>query len=128
MISYDPLEIAAGRDPFDFHEFASFNGAAFAVYRGTGVETSPWEIHRDTDEWLMLLRGSVTIEILTDTNRHLIPLVAGQFTIVPQGRWHRHTKVHDVVELYYTPGATDESHADDPRSLTTENTPGRDDT
>lgn len=115
MRSYDPIAIAATREPFDFHEFAPFNQAAFAVYHGDGVEASPWEIHRDTDEWLMVLRGSVTIEILTDADRHLIPLAAGQFTIVPRGLWHRHTKVHDVTEIYFTPGSTDESNADDPR-------------
>lgn len=128
MRSYDPVTIAAGRDPFDFHEFAPFNGAAFAVYRGSGVDASPWEIHRDTDEWLMVLQGSVTIEILSDTDRHLVPLVTGQFVIVPRGHWHRHTKVRDVVELYFTPGTSAESDADDPRRPTAEKTTDPDDT
>jgi gentisate 1,2-dioxygenase len=55
------------------------------------------------------------VEILTLTDRHRLPLTAGQFTVVPQGHWHRHTDAHDVVEMFYTPGTTLESSADDPR-------------
>lgn len=115
MLAYDPVAVANGLEPFDFHEFAPFNAGAFAVYRGTGVDASDWELHRDTDEWLFVLEGSVTIEILTDADRHFVPLVAGQFTVVPKGHWHRHTKVVDVIELYYTPGSCEESSDVDPR-------------
>jgi hypothetical protein len=44
-----------------------------------------------------------------------LPLTAGQFAVVPKGHWHRHTDAHDVVEMFYTPGTTRESFADDPR-------------
>lgn len=115
MRPYDPIVIANGLEPFDFHQFAPFNDDSFAVYRGTGVEASDWELHRDTDEWLLLLQGSVTVEILTDQDQHLVPLVAGQLTVVPRGCWHRHTKIVDVVELYYTPGTSEESSEADPR-------------
>jgi hypothetical protein len=59
--------------------------------------------------------GSITVEILTDTDSHRVTLTAGQFVIVPKGHWHRHAEVHDVVEMFFTPGATVESTADDPR-------------
>lgn len=118
MHCYDPIAIARTRPAFDFHEFAPFNGASFAVYHGTDVEEAEWEIHHDTDEWLMLLEGSVTIEILTDTDRHLVPLTPGQFMIVPRGHWHRHTRIRDVVEIYFTPGTYEVSTAADPRLAT----------
>ncbi|MFB8282872.1 cupin domain-containing protein [Nocardia colli] len=118
MHSYDPLAIAKRLDPFDFHEFAGFNGASFAVFNGSDLASSDWELHPDTDELLMVLDGSVTVEILTDTDSHRIPLTAGQFAIVPKGHWHRHTEVRDLVEMFFTPGATEESTAVDPRVRT----------
>ncbi len=62
------------------------------------------------------LGGRVTVEILTDSWRRRIPLTAGQFVIVPRGHWHRHLDIDQVVEMYYTPGATIESAAEDPRA------------
>ncbi|WP_433657508.1 cupin domain-containing protein [Nocardia sp. CA-128927] len=118
MQSYHPLAIAKSLQPFDFHEIVGFNGASFAVFNGTDLATSDWELHPDTDELLMVLEGSVTVEILTDTESHRIPLTAGQFAIVPKGHWHRHTEVRDLVEMFFTPGETVESTAVDPRRET----------
>jgi mannose-6-phosphate isomerase-like protein (cupin superfamily) len=116
MQNYDPIAIAKNSSPFDFREIAPFNGAAFGTFYGDRLEQpSYWELHPDTDELLMVLDGSITVEILTDTDRHRVTLSAGQFVIVPKGHWHRHAEVHDVVELFFTPGATVESTADDPR-------------
>ncbi|GAA1317016.1 cupin domain-containing protein [Pseudonocardia xinjiangensis] len=116
MRSHDPVALAGNLSPFDFRELASFNGAAFCMYYGDRLDQSDWELHPDTDELLMVLSGSVTVEILTDTDHHRLPLTAGQFAIVPKGHWHRHVEVHDVVEMFYTPGATIESTANDPRA------------
>src|SRR3990170_2585574 len=85
------------------------------MYYGDRLEQSDWELHPDTDELLMVLGGSVTVEILTDTDRHAVPLTAGTFVVVPKGHWHRHTDVRDVVEMFFTPGSTLETSADDPR-------------
>ncbi len=115
MSIYDPAAIAASRDPFDFHEFAPFNGGSFAVFRGDGVDASDWEIHRDTDEFLFVIAGSVTVEILTDDTSTDIDLRQGQFVVVPKGLWHRHRNIVDLVELYLTPGESEQSDADDPR-------------
>jgi mannose-6-phosphate isomerase-like protein (cupin superfamily) len=115
MNSYDPVHVADLRDPFDFHEFAPFNGGSFAVFRGDGVDASDWEIHRDTDEFLFVLRGSVTVEILTAEYSTDAALTAGQFVIVPKGFWHRHRNVVDLVEMYFTPGRSEQSDAPDPR-------------
>ncbi|MFE1596364.1 cupin domain-containing protein [Nocardia sp. NPDC058705] len=116
MLNHDPIALAANLDPFDFRELATFNDGAFCMYFGDELESSDWELHPDTDELLMVLKGSVTVEILTDTDRHRIPLTAGQFAIVPKGHWHRHLDIDNVVEMFYTPGETVESTADDPRT------------
>ncbi|MEV6064278.1 cupin domain-containing protein [Nocardia asteroides] len=115
MDSHDPLALAATLAPFDFQTLAPFNDSAFCFFYGDELPSSDWELHPDTDELLMVLRGKVTVEILTDTDSHRIPLTAGQFVIVPKGHWHRHLDVDHVVELFYTPGATIESTAEDPR-------------
>ena len=116
MKRYNPLTIASALDPFDFHEFAPFNSASFAVFHGTGGGTSDWEIHRDTDEFLFVLEGSVTVEILTDSDSQLIPLTPGEFIVVAAGHWHRHVNVMNLTELYFTPGSSEQSDAADPRA------------
>lgn len=116
MRCYDPLAVAASREPFDFHEFAPFNDGSFAVFRGDGVAASDWEIHRDTDGFLYIVAGSVTVEILTDDASVDIDLRSGQFVVVKKGRWHRHRNVVDLVEMYFTPGDSEQSNAADPRS------------
>jgi mannose-6-phosphate isomerase-like protein (cupin superfamily) len=118
MNAHNPIAIAQALDPFDFHQFARFNDGAFAVFRGTGVEQSDWEMHPDTDEMLFVLEGTDTIEILaldTDSASWLVVLTAGMFTVVPKGHWHRHRNVLDLVEFYLTPGTSLASEADDPR-------------
>ncbi len=115
MHPFDPVQVANSCDPFDFHEFAPFNGGSFAVFRGDGVDASDWEIHHDTDEFLFVLQGSVTVEILTADASTDTALTAGQFVVVPKGFWHRHRNVVDLVEMYLTPGQTEQSGAPDPR-------------
>ncbi|MFC4123338.1 cupin domain-containing protein [Nocardia rhizosphaerae] len=115
MHSHDPRSLAEHLAPFEFRELAPFNSGAFCMYTGDHLESSDWELHPDTDELLLVLRGSVTVEILTATDSHRIPLTAGQFAIVPQDHWHRHLDIDQVVEVFYTPGATVESTAPDPR-------------
>jgi mannose-6-phosphate isomerase-like protein (cupin superfamily) len=112
---YDPIAVARTREAFDFFEFAPFNGASFAVFRGDGVDASDWELHDDTDELLFVLHGSVTVEILTDADSEDHHLTAGQFVVVPKGRWHRHRDVRDLIEMYFTPGSSVSSEAEDPR-------------
>lgn len=115
MQCFDPAQTASALEPFDFHEFAPFNNGAFPVFRGDGVAASDWELHHDTGELLFVISGSVTVEILTDDDSTSIPLTASQFAVVPRGLWHRHVDVVDLVEMYYTPGASEQSNAPDPR-------------
>ncbi|MCV7315264.1 cupin domain-containing protein [Mycolicibacillus parakoreensis] len=115
MHRHDPIAIAKNLSAFEFRELAPFNGAAFCMYYGDRMVRSDWEMHPDTDELLLVLKGRVTVEILTDSDRYRLALTAGQFVIVPTGHWHRHVHVHDVIEVFFTPGTTVESTADDPR-------------
>jgi uncharacterized cupin superfamily protein len=115
MFSNDPARAAHSLESFGFAPLAQFNGVPFGVLRAPDLDASEWERHPDTDEFLMVLEGSVTVEVLTDTDSHLVPLTAGQFLIVPKGLWHRHTMARSVVEMFYMPGTNEQSTAVDPR-------------
>jgi hypothetical protein len=116
MKIHDPVARARSIESFGFERLAEFNGVPLGVVRAPDLDVvSEWERHRDTDELLMVLQGSVTVEILTDSDSHLVPLTAGQLTIVPKGHWHRHRTPRDLIELFYMPGSSEESTADDPR-------------
>jgi hypothetical protein len=41
---------------------------------------------------------------------------AGSVFVVPRGLWHRHRVGTKLTELYLTPGPSETSTADDPRS------------
>jgi mannose-6-phosphate isomerase-like protein (cupin superfamily) len=113
----DPIARARSIESFGFERLGELNGVPLGVVRAPDLDVvSTWERHRDTDELLMVLQGSVTIEILTGSDSHYVPLTAGQFTVVPTGHWHRHRTPRDLIELFYTPGSSEESTADDPRT------------
>ena len=115
MFSNDPAAVAHTFESFGFAPLAQFNGVPFGVLRAPDLDASQWERHPDTDEFLMVLEGSVTVEVLTDTDSHFVPLTPGQFVIVPSGLWHRHTMARGVVEMFYMPGTNEQSTAVDPR-------------
>lgn len=115
MEPHDPLAIARGFASSDYAPVATFNDSAFFVARPPDLGASDWERHADTDELLLVLAGSVTVEILTEADRRFVPLTAGQFTVVPRGHWHRHVDLRGLVELFYMPGSCEESTAEDPR-------------
>jgi mannose-6-phosphate isomerase-like protein (cupin superfamily) len=113
----DPIALARSIESFGFEQLGELNGVPLGVVRAPDLDVvSQWERHPDTDELLMVLHGSVTVEILNDRGSQLVPLAAGQFTVVPTGHWHRHRTPRDLIELFYTPGTSEESTADDPRT------------
>jgi mannose-6-phosphate isomerase-like protein (cupin superfamily) len=113
----DPIARARSIESFGFEQLGELNGVPLGVVRAPDLDVvSNWERHRDTDELLMVLQGSVTVEILTDSDSQSVPLTAGQFTVVPTGHWHRHRTPRDLIELFYTPGSSEESTAGDPRT------------
>jgi mannose-6-phosphate isomerase-like protein (cupin superfamily) len=113
----DPIAEARSIESFGFARLGRLNGVPLGVVRAPDLDVvSEWERHSDTDELLMVLQGSVTIEILSDDGSQFVPLTAGQFTVVPAGHWHRHRTPRDLIELFYTPGSSEESTAADPRT------------
>jgi len=109
------VDALKGIGEVEFKQLDAFNRGNVGVYWArTGV--SPWERHPDDEELLYVIEGHVTIEILTDTERVEVSVPEGSAFVVPRNHWHRH-KVEDIVkEMYVTPGKSDTSFADDPRS------------
>jgi mannose-6-phosphate isomerase-like protein (cupin superfamily) len=99
----------------EFRTLATFNQGTIGVFwASTG--TSPWERHPDDDELLQVVEGSVDIEVLTDEGSEITPVSAGSVFVVPRGHWHRHRHTGLVKELYLTPGASNMSFEEDPRT------------
>ena len=110
-----PLKVLGDASEMDFREVAKFNDGTIGIFR-SGPGVSPWELHPDDDEILYVLDGAVTITVLTDTGSFDVPVDKGSLLVVPRGHWHRHTVTELLIELYVTPGETQHSMADDPRS------------
>jgi mannose-6-phosphate isomerase-like protein (cupin superfamily) len=68
-----------------------FNGNDIMVAKGKG--TYPWHKHEGTDDFFLVIKGSLTIE-MRDRSIHLGP---GEMFVVPRGVEHR-------------PVVTDEAH------------------
>lgn len=114
MRAVDLLAEVSALDEVEFKELSRFaDGTVGVFWAGSGI--SPWERHPTTEELLLVLEGSVTIEVLTDDGSVDIDVLAGQAFVVPRGHWHRHKHNGTVKELYVTPGPSDMSFAEDPR-------------
>jgi mannose-6-phosphate isomerase-like protein (cupin superfamily) len=113
----EALNIAAafeGLGAVEFRHLASFNqGHVGAFWAANG--DSPWERHPYDDELLLVVDGSVDIEVLDDRRSETTTVEAGCLFVVPRGRWHRHRHTGLVRELYLTPGPSEMSFAEDPR-------------
>ena len=97
-----------------FLNVAEFNGHQFGTSDITGV--SPvWEMHPDTDEFFYIIEGAFEITLLTETDRehHVAP--AGSIFVVPKGLWHKPAAPTGAKFIYFTPGQSLHSEAEDPR-------------
>ena len=98
-----------------FHSFHEFNGRAFGAVDITG--SSPvWEMHPDTDEFFYIIEGELEFDLAESDaiTHHVAP--AGSTFVIPKGLWHKVSAEKGVKVLYFTPGESLHSDADDPRS------------
>lgn len=99
----------------EFQRLAAFNEGEVGVFwASNGI--SPWELHPDDEELLQVIEGSVDIEVLTDDGSQITTVGQGSIFVVPRGFWHRHRHTGLVKELYLTPGRSEMSFDEDPRS------------
>jgi quercetin dioxygenase-like cupin family protein len=115
MEAHDIASAFADLDEVEFRRLAAFNGGEVGVFwASSGV--SPWERHPDDEEFLQVIEGSVDIEVLTDDGARVTTVAAGSIFVLPRDLWHRHRHTGHLKELYLTPGRTEMSFDDDPRS------------
>lgn len=113
---YDIKSAIAGLEKLKFHKFSDFNGGSVGVFSAEkGI--SPWEMHPEQDEFLYVIEGETTITILNDDDEsNSVKVKAGSCLVVPKGHWHRHEIAKHLVEMWVTPGKTEHSRAEDPRT------------
>ena len=100
----------------EFKHLPRFNAGGVGVFwSSSGV--SPWERHPTDDELLYVIEGRVVIEVLGLDERFEVEVDAGSVFIVPRDHWHRHRHAGLVKEMYVTPGPTDMSFDEDPRTV-----------
>jgi mannose-6-phosphate isomerase-like protein (cupin superfamily) len=108
-----PAKLAAVAEG-SFIDTVDFNGKSFGACDITGV--SPvWEMHPDTDEYFHVLEGELELTLLTaNTTEHHVAR-AGCSMVVPKGLWHKPAAPNGAKFIYFTPGQSLHSDADDPR-------------
>jgi quercetin dioxygenase-like cupin family protein len=87
-----------------------------ALYTGRFRGLSPWERHRSGDELVYVLDGEVEITVLTDEGPARRTVRQGSVFVCPRALWHRQHARGFVTILSATPGPSDASWADDPRT------------
>ena len=97
-----------------FLEFASLNGKSFGTCDLTGKNPG-WEMHPDTDEFFYIIEGEVEITLLDEGGPHHHFAPAGTSFVVPRGIWHKPEAPNGAKFIFFTPGQSLQSEADDPR-------------
>ena len=117
METTDVLALLKQSPEGSFLQFGSFNGKRFGTCSVTGVSPG-WEMHPDTDEFFYIIEGTVEITLLeTDGPSHYVA-PAGTSFVVPRGIWHKPGAPDGAKFIYFTPGESLYSEADDPRRET----------
>lgn len=81
------------------HEF----GAGFLISRmETSTDWPTWEMHPNGDEFICQMKGEM--ELIIEGCDLPVKLVAGDFAIVPKGRWHTANAKAAGDAIYITSG------------------------
>ena len=78
-----------------------------AIFAGGFSGVSQWERHPNGDEIVQILKGSVTLTLLTDDGPEALDLKAGMLAIVPQNTWHQFNAPDGVTIMTTTPQPTE---------------------
>lgn len=78
-----------------------------AIFAGGFSGVSQWERHPNGDEIVQILKGSVTLTLVTAEGSETLDLHAGMIAIVPQGAWHQFHAPDGVTIMTTTPQPTE---------------------
>jgi mannose-6-phosphate isomerase-like protein (cupin superfamily) len=120
------LTMLQGRTPQTTSADRMGSSAQLAPYRDGALFTTKfsgngaWERHMKGDEFVHVLDGSTTLDIVTgDGPPQSLTVRVGMIAIVPQGAWHRFRSSEGVTVMTATPLPTDHIRldVDDPRTV-----------
>lgn len=114
-----PLDLAEPPTPEKFrnafHNLGQMDGGSAAV--GIWHGQTPWEFHKEGDEFLLVLQGEVTITLLVEGTEKVYRLVKDSAFIVPAMVWHRSQAEYPVTLLSVLASPHGPvSYAEDPRT------------
>ena len=98
-----------------FLDLVSLNGKSFGSVAITGRNPG-WEMHPDTDEFFYIVEGEAEITLLDEGGPHHHVAPAGSSFVIPKGIWHKPEAPKGAKFIYFTPGQSLQSDAEDPRS------------
>ena len=78
-------------------------------------ESPVWEMHPDTDEFFYILDGEFEMTLLDSESPSKFRIGPGSSFVVPAGVWHKPAAPDGCKFIYFTPGASLHSEAQDPR-------------
>lgn len=97
-----------------FLSLMDFNSDSIGACCITG-ESPVWEMHPDTDEMFYVLEGELEIVLLLESGESKVTIKSGSVFVVPQSIWHKPMAPNGVKFMFFTPGKSLHSDADDPR-------------
>lgn len=104
--------------PGEFHQFVEMNGHHFGACDIKGRNPG-WEMHPDTEEFFYIIDGEAEMTLLYDDGPQHVVAGAGSSFVVPKGIWHKPEAPNGAKFLFFTPGESLSSSAEDPRTEAT---------
>ena len=87
---------------------SAFNGGSVSICRTT-VGALHWQRHPDQDTLLHMLEGKTTVTVRSDNGLENYILEMNEMLIIPRGRWYRQDLERCSVQMWITPGETEQS-------------------
>jgi len=91
--------------PDTFARLAEYRDGA--IFAGGFSGVSQWERHPNGDEIVQILKGSVTLTLLTNDGQEEVELESGMLAIVPKNTWHQFNSPDGVTIMTTTPQPTE---------------------
>ena len=74
------------------------------VHIDNANEITTKEMHPEGDEILLVQKGRMDVILFHGAEEEVVPLKAGDWALIPKGRWHT-ARVHEPTDLIFiTPG------------------------
>lgn len=80
-----------------------------AIFLAHWAGRSPWEVHHNGDEIVLVIEGSTDLTLLIDGQEVTHTLNKGQLMVVPQSVWHRLETQTEVKLMSVSPQPTEHS-------------------